>query len=105
MEKATFSTDTASTSQEVSLSEFAPAAATKILIADDSNTDRLLLKTILLKQGYEVVVAHDGAEAVEVFQRESPGIVLLDALMPVMDGFEAAEQIKRLAGEEFVPVI
>ncbi len=77
----------------------------KILIADDSNTDRLLLETILRKQNHSVVVATNGIEAVEVFQREAPSIVLLDALMPVMDGFEAAKKIKALAGEEFVPVI
>lgn len=78
---------------------------TKVLIADDNNTDRLLLKTILKKQGYEVVIACDGVEAVEVFEEHRPGIVLLDALMPRMDGFEAAEKIKKLANEEFIPVI
>ncbi|MEE8057154.1 MAG: SpoIIE family protein phosphatase [Pseudomonadales bacterium] len=76
-----------------------------ILIADDSNTDRLLLEAILRKQQHLVVIATNGVEAVEVFQRERPGIVLLDALMPEMDGFEAAEKIKILAGEEFVPII
>ena len=92
-----------------SISALALAAAdsppTKILIADDSNTDRLLLETILRKQHHSVVVATNGLEAIAVFQREKPGIVLLDALMPEMDGFEAAEKIKELAGEEFVPII
>lgn len=77
----------------------------KILIADDSNTDRLLLQTILRQQQHVIVTASDGREAVEVFERERPDIVLLDALMPEMDGFEAAEKIKQLAGEEFVPII
>lgn len=82
-----------------------PFQKPKILIADDSNTDRLILQAILRKQDHEVIVASDGVEAVEVFKRERPGIVLLDALMPNMDGFEAATQIKQLAGEEFVPII
>ncbi len=77
----------------------------KILIADDNDTDRLLLQRILKRQGHDVVLAADGVEAIEVFKQEKPGIVLLDALMPHMDGFEAAEKIKLLAGEEFIPVI
>jgi two-component system, HptB-dependent secretion and biofilm response regulator len=80
-------------------------ACTKILIADDSNTDRMLLDSILRKQGHEVVVATNGREAIEVFLREKPSIILLDALMPEMDGFEAAQKIKKLAGEDFVPII
>ena len=82
-----------------------PLGTVKILIADDSDTDRFLLHRILKKQGHNVVLAADGVEAVEVFKQERPGIVLLDALMPHMDGFEAAEKIKQLAGEEFIPVI
>lgn len=77
----------------------------KILVAEDSNSDRLLLKTILLGYGYEVTLARDGREAVEIFQQQRPDLVLLDALMPVMDGFEAATLIRAAAGEEFVPII
>lgn len=77
----------------------------KILIADDSNSDRLLLKAIVQNQGHEVVVAADGIEAIEVFTKETPDIILLDALMPRMDGFEVAEKIKAMSGEDFVPII
>lgn len=87
------------------VSEHPPPSTAKILIADDSNTDRLLLKAILLKQGHEVVVASDGYEAIEVFRETCPDVVLLDALMPKMDGFEAAVKIRQLAGEAFVPII
>lgn len=79
--------------------------AAKILIADDSDTDRLLLQTILVNQGHTVVAASDGDEAIELFRDTRPDMVFLDALMPRMNGFEAAEQIKILAGEEFVPII
>lgn len=78
---------------------------TKILVADDSNTDRMVLDAILRKQGHEVVMAENGREAIEVFCKEKPNIILLDALMPEMDGFEAAQKIKELAGEDFVPII
>lgn len=76
-----------------------------ILIAEDSAADRLLLSTIVRRQGHEVLTAANGAEAVEVFRRQQPHLVLMDAMMPVMDGFEAARQIKALAGETLVPII
>lgn len=77
----------------------------KILIADDSDTDRLLLQTILRRQGHQVVTAVDGVDAIAVFQAQAPDIVLMDALMPRMDGFEAAAAIKKMAGEDFIPII
>ncbi|EUB85774.1 ATP-binding SpoIIE family protein phosphatase [Pseudomonas sp. GM30] len=76
-----------------------------ILIAEDSAADRLLLSTIVRRQGHEVLTAANGAEALEVFRRQPPHLVLMDAMMPVMDGFEAARQIKALAGETLVPII
>ncbi|WP_283100941.1 fused response regulator/phosphatase [Pseudomonas sp. MWU13-2517] len=76
-----------------------------VLIAEDSDTDRLLLATILRRQGHHVLTAANGEEAVEVFARERPQLVLMDAMMPVMDGFLAARWIKQLAGEALVPVI
>ena len=76
-----------------------------ILIAEDSAADRLLLSTIVRRQGHEVLTAANGAEALEVFKRQPPHLVLMDAMMPVMDGFEAARQIKALAGETLVPII
>jgi len=76
-----------------------------ILIAEDSPVDRMLLSTIVAKQGHRVLTAADGLEAVQLFEREKPQLVLMDALMPVMDGFEAARRIKQLAGDELVPII
>jgi len=76
-----------------------------ILIAEDSAADRLLLSSIVRRQGHQVLTAANGAEAVEAFRQERPQLVLMDAMMPVMDGFEAARQIKALAGETLVPII
>jgi len=76
-----------------------------ILIAEDSAADRLLLSTIVRRQGHQVLTAANGAEAVDLFRRQQPSLVLMDAMMPVMDGFEAARQIKLLAGETLVPII
>ena len=76
-----------------------------ILIAEDSAADLLLLSTIVRRQGHQVLTASNGAQAVDLFARERPQLVLMDALMPVMDGFEAARRIKQLAGEALVPII
>ncbi|MFN2359505.1 MAG: SpoIIE family protein phosphatase [Marinobacter sp.] len=77
----------------------------RILIADDSDSDRLILKTLLGRLGHEVEDAKNGEDAVEIFRQSGADIVLLDALMPVMDGMEAAYHIKQLAGERLVPLI
>jgi len=77
----------------------------RILIADDSDSDRLILKTLLRRLGHEVEDARNGEEAVDIFRQSGADIVLLDALMPVMDGMEAAHHIKALAGERLVPLI
>lgn len=83
-----------------------PAEATlQVLIAEDGAADRLLLAQIVRRQGHQVLTAENGAEAVALFRQHRPQLVLLDALMPVMDGFEAARQIKALAGETLVPII
>lgn len=76
-----------------------------ILVADDTETDRLILETIVRKEGHRVISAKDGLEAVAAYAQERPDIVLLDALMPGLDGFGAARQIKELAGESLVPII
>ena len=77
----------------------------RILIADDNDSDRLILQTIVRKEGHTVYAARDGQEAIDLFKEQSPDIVLLDALMPNVDGFEAARTIKQLAGDSLVPII
>ncbi len=77
----------------------------KILVADDTDTDRLILASILRREGHQVVLACNGLEAVAAFEAEQPDIVLLDALMPELDGFGAALRIKQLAGDDLVPII
>lgn len=82
-----------------------PLEPLTILIAEDSAADRMLLSSIVRRQGHAVLTAANGAEAVEAFRDQRPQLVLMDAMMPVMDGFEAAQQIKALAGESLVPII
>lgn len=79
--------------------------ALTVLVAEDGAADRLLLAQIVRRQGHEVLTAENGEQAVALFAERRPQLVLLDALMPVMDGFEAARRIKALAGEALVPII
>ncbi len=77
----------------------------KALIVDDEPTNRLILQAHLSKQGYEIISAVNGLEAIEKFTQESPDIIFMDVMMPEMDGYEATMQIKSLCGDQFVPVI
>jgi two-component system, HptB-dependent secretion and biofilm response regulator len=76
-----------------------------ILIADDNNTDRLILKRILEKLGHTIFAANDGLEAVRLFKTKYPKLIFMDALMPHMDGYEACIEIKALSKQKFIPVI
>ena len=76
-----------------------------ILVADDTDTDRLILESILRREGHNILSASNGVEAVQIYAAQKPDIVLLDALMPELDGFGAAREIKALAGDELVPII
>ena len=75
------------------------------LIVEDEDTNRLILKSLLKKRGYQVLEAVNGAEAVERFTEHEPDIIFMDVMMPVMDGYEATQRIKELAGDHFIPVI
>jgi len=61
---------------------------TRIMIADDNEQSLYLLEAILKAHGYEVMVARNGAEALERAQSSPPDLIVTDILMPVMDGFE-----------------
>jgi two-component system chemotaxis response regulator CheY len=78
----------------------------KILIVDDSPVSRRILKKCLPKgQGFEVVEAGDGKEGLEKFIEFKPDVTLLDLTMPVMDGFEALQEIKKVNSEAVVIVL
>lgn len=77
----------------------------RILVVDDDETNRAILEVFLAGEGYVVILACDGREAASLYEREKPDIVMMDVMMPVMDGYEAAREIKRMAGEHYVPII
>jgi CheY-like chemotaxis protein len=75
------------------------------LIADDELSNRIILKTLLRKIGYDVIEAENGYEAIKLFNSTTPNIVFMDIMMPEMDGFEAVSRIRASSPERFVPVI
>jgi DNA-binding response OmpR family regulator len=66
----------------------------KVLIADDEPNIVVSLEFMMKREGYEVVVARDGRRALEAIRRERPQLVLLDAMMPGMTGFEVCEAVR-----------
>jgi two-component system, HptB-dependent secretion and biofilm response regulator len=76
-----------------------------ILIVDDTETNRLILGAMLDKDGHVVSEAANGHEGVALFEREQPDLVIMDIMMPVMDGYHATTLIKQRSGDRFVPVI
>jgi DNA-binding response OmpR family regulator len=66
----------------------------KVLIVDDEPNILLSLEFLMKKEGYAVFIARDGEEAFEIINREQPDIVLLDIMMPKVDGYQVCEFIK-----------
>jgi len=78
----------------------------KILIADDILTNRALLRQTLNALGdYEVIEAVDGNDAVAQYEKEKPDLILMDIMMPSLDGRQATSLIKDKMGDDYVPVI
>ncbi|MCX6361192.1 MAG: response regulator [Armatimonadetes bacterium] len=79
--------------------------AKKILAVDDERAIVRLVQVNLERAGYEVVTAYDGREALEKVASESPDLIVLDVMMPYMDGFEVLETLKKNPETRDTPVI
>lgn len=77
----------------------------KILIAEDSTTVRRLVAARLRADGYEVIEAADGEEAVELAQRELPDLFILDKVMPKLDGFEVVRALRENPETRAAPIV
>ncbi len=67
---------------------------TKIMVVDDEPDITFIVKETLTREGYDVIVANNGKEALEKIKSEDPDLVLLDVMMPELDGWETCKQIK-----------
>ena len=79
--------------------------AAKILVDDDVPSNIKVLKARLTSEGYEVLEAENGPDALAVVEEQNPDLVLLDVMMPGMDGFEVCRRIKKAQGSNFLPVV
>lgn len=80
-------------------------AAPRILVVEDEQTMRLLLSRMMEQEAYQVVAARDGAECIALCQQQLPNLILLDALMPVVDGFACCAQLQQQFGDRCPPVL
>jgi len=76
-----------------------------ILVVDDDPAIRLVIRHSMEKSGYQVVEASNGLEAVHAVIRQVPDLILMDAVMPEMDGFRATKEIKLLEGCAEIPIL
>ncbi|MEA2477672.1 MAG: hypothetical protein QOF16_308 [Actinomycetota bacterium] len=81
------------------------ATRKRILVCDDDPVILRLLQVNLELEGYEVLTAHDGEEAVQVATAEVPDLILLDIMMPRMDGYQAVQEIKSKDETKHIPVV
>jgi len=82
-----------------------PEEFPKVLIVDDNKENIDLIAYFLKPQNYQIFTALDGYEALEIVERDEPDIILLDIMLPKMDGFQVCERIKKDRKTQFIPII
>ncbi|ORU93646.1 MAG: response regulator receiver protein [Cycloclasticus sp. symbiont of Bathymodiolus heckerae] len=76
-----------------------------VLIVDDDQSTRMTVANVLEREGYQVELGANGRDAVRLFEILRPNVVIMDAMMPIKDGFEACREIKAMPGGESVPIL
>ena len=82
-----------------------PGKSLKILVVDDTEANLGLFGKFIRRQGHEAITARNGREAVACFGEHRPDLVLMDVMMPEMDGYEATRQIRSLCNDNWIPII
>lgn len=77
----------------------------KIMVVDDSPTERAVLEGMLKKRGFQVLIAESGEAAIDRCKRELPDLILMDVVMPGLNGFQATRAITREQRTQHIPVI
>lgn len=88
-----------------SSAQYSDAQSVLILLIDDDAVARMHLRICLQKDGYRIAEAKTGIEGLQLYSHLRPDVVLLDALMPEMDGFECCAQIRQLPGSDRIPIV
>ncbi len=79
--------------------------ADRILVVDDIEDNSFLLQTVLEQEGYDVQIASSGREALDKVERQQPDLILLDVMMPEMNGFEVTQRIRQNDRLPFIPIL
>ena len=98
-------TDKTPTVSDQSTAAAPPERPSRILLVDDEPKNRFLMRDILANGGYEVVEAESGRRALELAEAGEPDAVLLDVMMPEMDGFETCRQLRKQESTRLIPVL
>jgi len=77
----------------------------KILLVEDNEMNRDMLSRRLERRGFQVVIAIDGQQGVDLARSEAPDLILMDMSLPVLDGWEATRQLKGVAETRAIPII
>jgi CheY-like chemotaxis protein len=77
----------------------------KILLVEDNEMNRDMLSRRLIRKGYQVVMASDGLQGIEMAQSESPDLILMDMSLPVIDGWDATRKLKAAQETSHIPII
>jgi twitching motility two-component system response regulator PilH len=80
-------------------------AINKIMVVDDSPTERFFIGGVLSKQGYQVITAESGEEAIIKAKQEKPDLIIMDVVMPGLNGFQATRAISKDDETKGIPVI
>jgi twitching motility two-component system response regulator PilH len=80
-------------------------AINKIMVVDDSPTERFFIGGVLSKQGYQVITAESGEEAISKAKQEKPDLIIMDVVMPGLNGFQATRAISKDDETKGIPVI
>jgi CheY-like chemotaxis protein len=77
----------------------------KILVVEDNEMNRDMLSRRLTRKGYEIIIAIDGQQGVDMAKADSPDLILMDMSLPVLDGWEATRQLKAVDPTKTIPII
>jgi two-component system, cell cycle response regulator DivK len=77
----------------------------KILLVEDNEMNRDMLSRRLIRRGFDVVVAIDGAAGVSTAQTELPDLIVMDMSLPILDGWEATKRLKQITATQNIPII
>jgi DNA-binding response OmpR family regulator len=76
-----------------------------VMVADDDTEIAILVEILLQREGYDVVTAMNGGEALEMIERKRPDVVVLDIMMPNLNGYEVVQRIRGNKATRFLPVL